>query len=303
VKYKEQAASKKEIKQVVPEAVKFKYLYNGKELQDELGLNIYDYGARTYDPAVLRFWQVDPDTEKYQNQSVYIYADDSPVRFRDVDGKGTEDWYEKLDENGNGTGEVTWFDGSNEIEGYKHIGYDYVVTNTDVNGNRTQIKYDGDTKSSYIYNIETGKFEFLKNYDYSDSGNLNKIKSFAYDKLNGPLVVSDQLLKSLIVGFQGAGIAMYEGIVNKKELDGINLTKLGYKPIMNIERTPMYNNGKWVYVNLHSQGNQAFFKEYTKSLIKITPASKIIKVVKNKYINIGIISILKKKAINWLDNQ
>jgi len=91
VKYQELAASNKEVKQVVPEQVKFKYLYNGKELQDELGLNIYDYGARTYDPAVPRFWQIDPLAEKYSFQSVYVYADDNPVRFMDIDGKGTED--------------------------------------------------------------------------------------------------------------------------------------------------------------------------------------------------------------------
>ncbi len=84
VKYKEQAASKKEVKQVVPEAVRFKYLYNGKELQDELSLNIYDYGARTYDHAAPHFWQVDPLAEKYHNQSVYVYADDNPVFFEDI---------------------------------------------------------------------------------------------------------------------------------------------------------------------------------------------------------------------------
>jgi len=31
-----------------------RYKYNGKELQDELGLNMYDYGARNYDPALGR---------------------------------------------------------------------------------------------------------------------------------------------------------------------------------------------------------------------------------------------------------
>jgi len=35
-------------------ALSNKYLYNDKELQDEMGLNGYDYGARMYDPTVVK---------------------------------------------------------------------------------------------------------------------------------------------------------------------------------------------------------------------------------------------------------
>ncbi len=38
----------------------FMYKYNGKEFQDELGLGLYDYGWRNYDPAIARWVVPDP---------------------------------------------------------------------------------------------------------------------------------------------------------------------------------------------------------------------------------------------------
>jgi RHS repeat-associated protein len=68
----------------------YQYQYNGKEWQDEMGLGVYDYGARIYDPAVPRFWQVDPLAEKYNFQSPYVYANNSPVLFMDINGMGVD---------------------------------------------------------------------------------------------------------------------------------------------------------------------------------------------------------------------
>ena len=68
-----------------------KYLYNGKELQDELDMDWYDYGARFYDPQIGRFTSIDPHAEKYLFQGPFNYANDNPIRYVDINGKGVGD--------------------------------------------------------------------------------------------------------------------------------------------------------------------------------------------------------------------
>jgi RHS repeat-associated protein len=67
-----------------------RYLYNGKELQEDLGLEWYDHGARFYDPAVGRFFTQDRFAEKYNNYTPYHNALNNPVMFADYTGDTVE---------------------------------------------------------------------------------------------------------------------------------------------------------------------------------------------------------------------
>lgn len=51
-----------------------------------MGLNVYAYGWRDYDPAIGRFTKIDRFAEKYFSVSSYNYAGNNPVLFVDIAG-------------------------------------------------------------------------------------------------------------------------------------------------------------------------------------------------------------------------
>jgi len=63
-----------------------KYRYNNKELNEDFGLDWYDYGARWYDPAIGRWHSIDPLAEKYYPFTEYNYTSNNPILFSDPRG-------------------------------------------------------------------------------------------------------------------------------------------------------------------------------------------------------------------------
>ena len=68
-----------------------KYLYNdGAERQEELGIDLTEF--RAYDPALGRWWQVDPLADSLKWQSPYNGMDNNPIRYNDPDGDCPACW-------------------------------------------------------------------------------------------------------------------------------------------------------------------------------------------------------------------
>jgi len=61
-----------------------KFKFQGQELQDELDLNVYSFQFRNYDPAIGRWWQVDPKANPHE--SVYASMGNNPLRYIDPMG-------------------------------------------------------------------------------------------------------------------------------------------------------------------------------------------------------------------------
>ena len=109
------------------------YKFNGKELDRAFGWDAYDYGARTYNPAIGRFLTPDPMCEKYYSISPYAYCGNNPVRFIDPDGRDIEVYYQ--DENGKTR---TWiFNGANQNQAPKN-------------------QFVSDFVTAYNYNVKNG---------------------------------------------------------------------------------------------------------------------------------------------------
>ena len=68
------------------------YKYNGKELDQDHGLNWYDYSARYLTNDVPRFTTIDPHSENYYSWSPYVYVGNNPMRLTDPDGKDWRDF-------------------------------------------------------------------------------------------------------------------------------------------------------------------------------------------------------------------
>ena len=83
-----------------------RHKFNGKEEQEIGNLGFLDYGARMYDPAVGRWWSVDPAAGERLAFSGYAYCSSNPVNRTDPDGSLDDKWLLDIT-----TGNMIWHGG------------------------------------------------------------------------------------------------------------------------------------------------------------------------------------------------
>ncbi len=116
----------------------YQYKYNGKEYQDELGINLYDFHFRQYMQDLGRTTTVDPHAENYYSLSPYSFLNNNPILFIDPDGR---DFI------------ISYIDNKGKNQEYRFNGGNDVLPDN---------KFVQDFVNSYRYNVGNGGGDSMK---------------------------------------------------------------------------------------------------------------------------------------------
>ena len=134
------------------------YKYNGKEYDDQNGVNWYDYGARMYDAATGRFTTQDRFAEKYYAMSPYQHGANNPVKNVDVNGDSI--WFTNKYVNKQLTGVTMHLTGKVFNDSREQIDLNTVSNNISTaikrtyNGQVDNISFDTDVQLSIAANMD-----------------------------------------------------------------------------------------------------------------------------------------------------
>jgi len=62
------------------------FKYQGQELTEDFEMNTYEWKYRVSDPAIGRFWQIDPLAEDYEWMTTYQFSSNQPIHASELEG-------------------------------------------------------------------------------------------------------------------------------------------------------------------------------------------------------------------------
>ena len=221
-----------------------RYLYSGNERETGLGVNQYDFQARTYVASFPRFSSIDPKASSYAGFSPYLFSNGDPVNNTDPNGRSTQ-----VKQTGANTYEVIGGDLDGDLNVYLYTPDEdgnYTVKGNSIGLTLTETSFfNSDTNSwkngSIIDLSDTSGQEFLTRimddtpyledyalnaqndhpYDFKSTNGTNE-KVYSNDQYQRGMVISvsedghSQIASARDVGNVGAGyVAAANGLPYK----------------------------------------------------------------------------------------
>ena len=163
--------------------------FQGQENTLDLGLNVHEWKYRISDPAIGRFWQVDPLAEDYVHNGTYNFSENRVIDAYELEGAeavviSEEGQYSKLNV---GHTFVTVGSGENTVAytygRYAELGKDKGSSNaTNLSGQGVLIRLEGqdalDLVDKYINDYGAEAFEIT-------TANDGEVAQFFEDQFNG----------------------------------------------------------------------------------------------------------------------